>query len=99
MNDKISNIPLDDERPGGMDGVGGAGAGGDTGAGNGCGLQENQFPRPGKCFNESRSISGIVFQQTCPYCSIWTSLPEGADLVVAHLLECSLYGYVKRVKE
>lgn len=97
MNDKKINIPLEDERPAGIDGS--AGAGEDAGAGNGCGLPEGQFPRPGKCFNESRSISGMVFQQTCPYCSIWTSLPEGADLVIAHLLECSLYGYVKRVKE
>ena len=76
-----------------------AGIGGDTGAGNSCGLQEGQFPKPGKCFEESRSIPGVVFKQACPYCSIWTSLPEGAKLVVAHIFECTLYGYVKRDTE
>ncbi|MDD4238774.1 MAG: hypothetical protein PHT62_09510 [Desulfotomaculaceae bacterium] len=91
MNDKKSNMPLEDELL--------AGIGGGTGAGNGCGLLEEHFPRPGKCFNESRSVSGMVFQQACPYCSIWTSLPEGANLLVAHIFECTLYGYVKRVKE
>jgi hypothetical protein len=88
---KINTIPLEDDKL--------AGIGGGTGAGNDCDLQEVQFPRPGKCFNESMSISGMVFQQACPYCSIWTSLPEGADLVVAHIFECTLYGYVKRVTE
>lgn len=91
MNDKKSNIPLEDELL--------AGIGGGTGAGNGCGLQEGHFPRPGKCFNKSRSIAGIVFQPACPYCSILTLLPEGANLVVAHIFECTLYGYEKRVKE
>jgi hypothetical protein len=89
-NDKKSTIPLEDELL--------AGIGGGIGAGNNCGLQEGQFPRPGKCFNESRSIS-VVFQQACLYCSIWTSLPEGVDLVVSHIFECTLHGYVKRVKE
>ena len=91
VNDKKINIPLEDEL---LTGIGGG-----TGAGHGCGLQEGQFPGPGKCFNESRSIAGLVFQPACPYCSIWTSLPEGADLAVAHIFECTLHGYVKRVKE
>ncbi len=91
MNDKKINIPLEDEML--------AGIGGDTGTGNSCGLQEGHFPSLGKCFNESRSISGMVFQQACPYCSIWTSLPEGANLIVARIFECTLHGYVKRVKE
>lgn len=76
-----------------------AGISGGTGAGKDCGLQEGQFPMPGKCFNASRSISGTIFQQACPYCGIWTSLPEGVDLAVAHIFECAALGYVKRVKE
>ncbi|MDD2421264.1 MAG: hypothetical protein PHU78_03840 [Heliobacteriaceae bacterium] len=91
MNDKKSNISLEDELA--------ADICGGTGAGNGCGVLEGQFPRPGNCFDESRSIAGLVFKQVCPYCSIWTSMPEGANLEVAHIFECTLYGYVKRVKE
>lgn len=91
MDDKESNKPLDDELL--------AGISGGTGAGKGCGLQEGQFPRARKCFNESRSISGMVYWEDCPHCSIWTSLPEGTDLVITHIFECTLHGYVKRVKE
>jgi hypothetical protein len=91
MNDKKINIPLEDELL--------AGIGEGTGSDNGCSLQEGQFPRSGKCFEESRSIAGMVFKEVCPYCSIWTSMPEGTNLVVAHIFECTLYGYVKRVKE
>ena len=91
MNDKKKNIPLEDELL--------AGISGGIGESNGCGLQEGQFPRPGKCFDESRSFSGMVFKHACPYCSIWTSLPEGVNLVVTHIFECTLNGYVKRVKE
>lgn len=91
MNDKKNKIILEDQLL--------AGIGGGTGASGGCGLQEGDFPGRGKCFNESRSISGKDYQKSCPYCSTWTSLPEGANLVVAHIFECSLYGYVKRVKE
>ena len=91
MNDKKHNMPLEDELL--ADIVGG------TGAGNGRGLQEGQFPGQGKCYNEDSPISGKVYKQACSYCSIWTSLPEGADLVVAHIFECNFYGYVKRVTE
>ncbi|MBP7331150.1 MAG: hypothetical protein KBA08_02375 [Firmicutes bacterium] len=92
MSDKkIKTIPLDDELL--------ANIGGGTGAGNDCCLQEGEFPRPGKCFNESGSMSGRVLQPACPYCRTWTSLPEGANLVVAHIFECTLYGYVKRDTE
>lgn len=91
MSDKKSNTPLDDEL---LTGIGGG-----TGAGNGCGLEERDFPRLEKCFQKSRSIAGVVFQQACPYCNIWTSMPEGANLEVAHIFECNLYGYVKRIKE
>jgi hypothetical protein len=91
VNDNKNNKPLEDELL--------AGIGGGTGAGNGCGLEEGQFPGSGKCFKESKFISGMVFEPACPYCSIFTSMPEGADLIVAHIFECTLYGYVKRVKE
>lgn len=91
MNDKKNNIPLEDELL--------AGISGGTGAGTDCGVEETDFPKMGKCFKKSSSLAGVVFQQACPYCSIWTSLPEGAKLQVAHIFECNLYGYVKRMKE
>lgn len=80
--------PLEDDL---LTGVGG-GSGGD----HVCGLKEGQFPQQGTCFEVSRSISGLAFEEVCPYCNTWISMPEGVNLVVAHIFECSLYGYVKR---
>ncbi len=91
INDKKSNIPLEDDLL--------LGVAGGLGAGNGCDVREGQFPKLGKCLADSRTLSGMVFSQVCPYCTISTSLPEGANLVVAHMLECTRYGYVKRLKE
>ncbi|MDD4169459.1 MAG: hypothetical protein PHD36_04235 [Desulfotomaculaceae bacterium] len=91
MNDKKSNKPLEDELL--------AGISGGTGAGHDCGLQEGEFPSPGRCFNKRWTSSGMVYRRACPHCSIWTSLPEGVNLVVANIFECTLLGYVKRVKE
>ena len=91
MNDKKTNVPLEDDL---LTGIGG-GLGGTAG----CGVAEEEFPRLGKCFTEERSISGKDYKAACPYCSIYTSMPEGANLVVAHMFECALYGYVNRVTD
>lgn len=84
-------MPLDDDLLSGI-------AGG-LEAGHGCDVQEGQFPLLGRCLAESSSIVGKALSQVCPHCSISTSLPEGASLVVAHMLECTMCGYVKRLKE
>lgn len=64
-----------------------------------CGVTEENFPCLDKCCSKSDSLSGNVYTKNCPYCSIWTSLPDGASLVITHIFECPLYGYGKRVKE
>ncbi len=91
MNDNNKYVPLEDELLQGVSG--GAPPGYD------CNLGEDEFPKQGKCYDQGRSVSGKVIKGICPYCRIFTSLPEGADLVVAQMFECSLYGYVKRIKE
>jgi len=83
-------IPLSDEQ---LDDI----AGGVTDYG--CGVPEGQFPLLGKCCSQSTSISGTVYKDVCRYCSIWSSLPDSASLKVTYIIECSLYGYGKRVKE
>jgi hypothetical protein len=91
MNNSKNNIPLGD---GLLSGISGG-----LGGGSDCGLEERDFPKPGKCFQISSSIAGAVFNEACPYCNIWTSLPEGVNLQVSHIFECNLYGHVKRIKE
>lgn len=73
-------------------------SGGNTDPVSDCGVTEGTFPL-GKCCSESDFLSGDVYKKKCPHCSIWTSLPDGASLVVTHIFECSLYGYGKRIKE
>lgn len=72
---------------------------GGTAPGDDCGVLEGEFPRIGKCCSKSTSISGTVYQEICPCCSIWSSLPDGTSLAVSYILECTLYGYGKRIKE
>lgn len=91
MKTKKSDLPLDDVLL--------AGVGGGAGADSSCGLTETQFPQAGKCMLQSNSALGLVFKQLCPYCMIFTSAPEGENLTVAHIFECILYGYVKRLTE
>jgi len=73
--------------------------GGGTGAGADCGVPEEQFPNLGKCYSKGNSISGTVYKKVCPYCSIWSSLPEDTNLAVTYIIECTLLGYGKRIKE
>ena len=88
---KPIGIPLSDEQ---LDNIaGGAGARSD------CGVPEGEFPCPGKCCTKSRSLYGTAYQKACPFCSIWASLPEGAGLSITYIIECSCYGYGKRIKE
>ena len=91
IDHKAFGIPLSDDQ---LDDIGGG-----IGHGGDCGVSEEGFPQLGKCCAKSASISGSVYQQRCPHCSIWSSLPDGASLEVSHIFECALYGYGKRIKE
>lgn len=62
-----------------------------------CGVTEEMFPYIGKCCSKkSDSTYGDTYKGLCPCCSIWVSLPNGANLAVASIFECSVYGYGKR---
>lgn len=61
-----------------------------------CGITEDAFPHIGKCCIRSDSEYGEVYKNLCPCCSIWTSLPSGANLMVTSIFECSAWGYGKR---
>ena len=87
---KAFGTPFCDGQP---DAVKGTGPSGD------CGVPEEGFPQPEKCCSKGVAISGTVYRKKCPFCSIWTSLPDGASLEVSHIFECTLYGYGKRIKE
>ena len=63
-----------------------------------CGVSEEAFPCLQRCCEKTISESEIKYSQSCPYCIIWISMPDSADLVVNYILECSLCGYGKRIK-
>lgn len=89
--DKASRIISKGER---LDSSGGA-----TGSYDDCGVFEENFPCMCKCYSRSDSTSGVVYKNVCPYCSIWTSLPDGASLEITHIFDCSIFGYGKRMRE
>ncbi len=64
----------------------------------GCDVGNGQFPKDGTCCVKNCSITGTVYTKLCPMCSIWTSPPNGADLAVAHIIECVLQGYCRRIR-
>lgn len=66
---------------------------------SGCGVAAGVFPCLGKCCGKSSSLSGEVYNATCPHCKIWTSLPDGANLAITNIFECLLYGYGKRIRQ
>lgn len=74
------------------------GIGGGSGLESDCGVAEEAFPQAGKCCSKSTSLAGTVYRQSCPCCSLWSSLPDGASLEVTYIVECTLYGYGKRIK-
>ena len=91
IDHKAFGTPLSDNQ---LDDIGGG-----IGHSDDCGVPEGQFPNLGKCYNKGNSILGTVYKKVCPYCSIWSSLPEGTNLAVTYILECTLHGYGKRIKE
>lgn len=64
-----------------------------------CGVTEKEFPRMGMCCARECSHPGARYLGICPGCSAWTSIPEGASLTTASIIECLRFGYLKRIKE
>lgn len=63
------------------------------------GIPENKFPCMDRCFRQSADAPDGGYETVCPYCGIWTSLPEGAALKVTHIFDCIVCGYGKRMTE
>jgi hypothetical protein len=63
-----------------------------------CGVSEDGFPSLHRCCEKIASESEIKYSQSCPYCTVWASMPDSADLIVTHIVECTRYGYGKRIK-
>lgn len=91
VEQRNSGLPLSDEL---LDEIGGG-----RGSGADCGVPEGEFPRLGKCCSKTGSISGTYYEQLCAFCSLWRSLPNGTTLAVNNIIECSRYGYGKRIKD
>jgi len=62
-----------------------------------CGIKEEQFPLPLRCFNRLQFENGQTFESCCSQCRIWTSLPDGSTLKVTCFFECAFYGFGKRI--
>jgi hypothetical protein len=73
--------------------------GGDANRYADCGVQDRQFPLIGKCCSKVKDISGIVYHESCEYCTVWSSLPTGADLIVSYIFECTIHDYRKRISK
>ncbi len=63
-----------------------------------CVVPEQRFPELGTCCRLRMSEEN-AYEKICRYCDIWSSLPDGDNLSVSHLFECTLNGYGKRLKE
>ncbi len=64
-----------------------------------CVVPEQQFPELGTCCRLKAGELNAAYEKICPNCGVWSSLPDGEDLSVSHIFECTLYGYGKRLKE
>jgi hypothetical protein len=64
-----------------------------------CGVTEEEFPRLNMCCARDGRLPGVQYCKICPGCSVWTSIPEGASLTTASIIECLRYGYLRRIKE
>ncbi|MDP4152846.1 MAG: hypothetical protein Q8865_05305 [Bacillota bacterium] len=61
-----------------------------------CFVTEGQFPCLGRCLSFDCSTAS---KNICSYCEVWTSLPNGANLEVATIVECRKFGYGKRIRK
>ena len=64
-----------------------------------CGVTNEQFPRLGGCCALCTPSVGSSYAKLCPHLSTWSSLPDSISLEITHILECSKYGYYKRMKQ
>jgi hypothetical protein len=64
-----------------------------------CGVSEEMFPCLGKCCRKNSALFMALYEKTCPYCEISASLPYGENLKMVTILECSRFGYGKRLTE
>lgn len=62
-----------------------------------CGVSEESFPCPEKCFRKSDAGFMVSYKRLCPHCRISMSLPAGASLKTATIFECESLGYGKRI--
>jgi hypothetical protein len=72
-------------------------AGVDAGPHAGCGIDQEQFPRIGKCCQKINNDSFIAYSKACEYCNIWSSSPVGVNPAVSHLFKCAVYEYRKQI--
>lgn len=61
-----------------------------------CGVEMDEFPRMGTCCRKNDDPVAS-YEKVCIWCSIWTSLPEGASLKTATIFECGRLGYGRRM--
>lgn len=64
-----------------------------------CGVMVDEFPQMGKCCRKKEKSAVNAYKKICIWCSIWTSLPDGASLKTATIFECARLGYGRRIKE
>ena len=64
-----------------------------------CLVPEQQFPEIEICCRLKTGEGNAAYEKICPNCGVWSSLPDGEDLSVSHIFECTLCGYGKRLKE
>ncbi len=64
-----------------------------------CGKGEESFPYLNVCCKKRVPLWEGRYEALCSCCKVWTSMPYGDQLVVTHIIECSQYGYGKRIKE
>lgn len=67
--------------------------------GENCGINQEQFPRMGKCCSKNEIVFRVSYEKVCPHCRISTSLPGGASLKTATIFECDLHSYGRRITE
>ena len=64
-----------------------------------CGVNKTDFPCLKHCCERAVLTFGGSFQARCPNCTVWRSPPDGDSLMVTHIIECTKYGFFKRIQE
>ncbi|MEA4920189.1 MAG: hypothetical protein VB078_04655 [Clostridiaceae bacterium] len=64
-----------------------------------CGVTEEGFPQNNICCKCSDYGQKQEYTKICSNFKSWVSLPDSESLKVTAILECSLYGYGKRINK